>query len=501
MEFFGRLTAACRKRNSLLCVGLDPRPARRGSADELVELNKRVIGETAELAACYKPNIAFYEAYGPSGIEALQKTISFIPDGTPIIIDAKRGDIGSTAEAYAEALFTVLGADAVTINPYMGKSSADPFLAYEERGVFVLCRTSNPGAGRIQELAVVGADGTSEELYVTIAREAAGWGPQVGLVVAGNDGEALAVIRRELPDCWILAPGIGAQGGAAEEAVTRGVRADGYGVLPVVVRAIANASEPGRAARMYRDAINEAREKAANAAVRGNNTVETSARAAASGGGGTAKTTAHGAASGGAGESVERTRILDGLIETGCFKLGEFLLKSGVTSPFYIDLRIASSHPPLLKSIARAYATLLRSVRGDRVAGIPVAALPFATALSLETGIPLIYPRMSAKDHGTGRTIEGSYAQGERAILVDDLITTGKSKIEAAEILREGGLVVSDLAVLIERGSSGRRDMERAGITLHAYFTIDELFARCRELGRIDAEQEAALTRFASEST
>lgn len=482
MDFFERLTAACVGKNSLLCVGLDPRLDPAAGAASLLEANRRIIGETAEYAACFKPNIAFYEAGGPAGLEALERTLELIPAGTPVLIDAKRGDIGSTAEAYAAALFGRYRADAVTLSPYMGRSSIEPFLAYPDRGLFLLSRTSNPGADRIQKLEVRDPAGRGEPLYLHLARECVSWGRQVALVVAGNDPEALAAVRAALPEAWILAPGIGAQGGKAEEAVEAGVRADGLGLLPVVVRAIADDPHPARRAEAYRDAINAARERRTASAATGGQ-----------------RPSRHAAAVGSV-PSPEHQEILKGLIDTGCFKLGEFVLKSGITSPFYVDLRRASSNPSLLRRIARAYAELLRSIPCDCIAGIPVAALPLATAVSLETGIPLIYPRMSAKGHGTGNPVEGIYRPGDRAVLLDDLITTGQSKIEAAAVLKVAGLIVTDLVVLLERGVQGRRELEEAKISLHAYAQITELFARCRELELVDAAKERELVEFVGRS-
>lgn len=483
MDFFLRLSETCEKKNSLLCVGLDPRPGAPGKASDLLELNRRIIGETAEYAACFKPNIAFYEAYGPEGLEALEQTIELIPEGTRLLIDAKRNDIGSTAEAYARSIFDHYGADAVTHGSYMGRTSAEPFLAYHDRGLFVLCRTSNPGADRIQDLRVStgGAPDEGEELYVRVAREATAWGPEVGLVVAGNDPRALRRIREALPDVWILAPGIGAQGGTIEEAMRAGMRNDGLGILPVVVRAISGDPEPGRKARELRDEINR---------VRGELLESSGAQRTEMGDIPVVKV-----------DKRSRKELLAGLIEAGCFRLGEFKLKSGITSPFYIDLRIASSNASLLRKIARAYASLLRGLRCDRIAGIPVAALPFATALSLETGIPLIYPRTSAKGHGTGNTVEGLYHPGERVVLIDDLITKGDSKIEAAQALEAQGLEVTDLIVLLERGRTGRREVEAHGIHLHAFAHIDELLDLSVELGLIGEERRAELSRFAAQGS
>ncbi len=496
MDFFERLTAACKAKDTLLCVGLDPRLDPAAPAASLLEANRRLIGETAEYAACFKPNIAFFEAAGPKGLEALERTLELIPADTPVLIDAKRGDIGSTAEAYAAALFGRYRAGAVTLSPYLGRSSVEPFLAYRDRGLFLLSRTSNPGADCIQKLTVRDSAGRDEPLYLHLARECASWGPQVALVVAGNDPEALAAVRSALPEVWILAPGIGAQGGTAEEAVEAGVRADGLGLLPVVVRAIADDPHPARRAAAYRDAINQARERLA--ASRGGLSRRGIPPASAGADLGVRPASAAGRRDETPG--ADRQEILKGLIDSGCFRLGEFVLKSGITSPFYVDLRRASSDPILLRKIARAYAELLRSIRCDRIAGIPVAALPLATAVSLETGIPLIYPRITAKGHGTGNPVEGIYRPGERVVLLDDLITTGQSKIEASAVLTGAGLIVTDLVVLLERGAGGGKELAEAGITLHAYAQISELFTRCRELGLVDAAKERELVEFVGRS-
>jgi uridine monophosphate synthetase len=166
-----------------------------------------------------------------------------------------------------------------------------------------------------------------------------------------------------------------------------------------------------------------------------------------------------------------KEKLVNALITTGCFRLGDFTLKSGKKSPFYIDLRRLISDPAALTLAGRAYAMLAKECIFDRLAGIPAAALPLATAAGLALETPMIWPRMPVKDHGTGNRVEGAYSPGERALLLDDLITTGLSKREAVEILRAEGLVVEDLVVLVERGKAGRSDMEGLGVrsTLPAY--------------------------------
>ena len=227
----------------------------------IAEFNKAIIAATSELVCAYKPNLAFYEALGIPGLEALEQTIDYIPDHIPIIGDAKRGDIGNTAKAYARGLFEAFSFDAATINPYLGFDAVEPFLKFEDKGIFILCRTSNPGAVDFQDLT--GADG--RPLYEIVARKAREWNTasNIGLVVGATYPQELKKIRQLCPDMPILIPGIGAQGGDLVQAITDGVDAQGEKAIIAVSRQVLYAS-PGkdfaeaakRAAQDIRDKIN-----------------------------------------------------------------------------------------------------------------------------------------------------------------------------------------------------------------------------------------------------
>lgn len=220
--FRDAVLAAAERNRSWLCIGLDPEPARlpshiRADADGIYDFCAAIVGATADLVCAFKPNSAFFEAFGAPGIAALQRLIRLNP-GPPMILDAKRGDIGSTAEAYARAVFETLGADAVTLNPYLGGDSLEPFLRYADRGCFILCKTSNPGSGDLQDITL----GNGHPLYLRVAEHARdAWNSRgnVGLVVGATQPEALAAVRRACPEMLLLAPGVGAQGGDLELAV------------------------------------------------------------------------------------------------------------------------------------------------------------------------------------------------------------------------------------------------------------------------------------------
>ena len=462
--FFEKLSERARSANSLLCIGLDPRLPNAGAA-ELLTFGRRTVEATHQAACAYKPNSAFYEARGPEGLRALQDTINFIHTlNIPVILDAKRGDISSTAAAYATAAFDVMGADALTVNPYLGGDSIEPFTSREGAGVFILCHTSNPGARDVQELSVDGAP-----LYERVARLAGGWGSRgnVGLVVGATFPEELARVRRIVAEMWLLLPGIGSQGGDLEASLRAALRPDGLGALVNVSRGVCEAADPGLAARTYRDDINRIRE-------------ELGASARGAPGAGTTRD-----------PLIEKIAV--GLHDIGAVRFGQFTLKSGLPSPIYVDLRLLVSSPALLAHVGRSLAEMVSGLAFDRIAAIPYGGLPIGTAVSLASGKPLIYPRKEIKAHGTKQAIEGTFKPGETALVLDDLISTGGSKLEAMEPLQAAGLTVRDVAVLIDRGQGGARELSAKGLRLHALFTLNTLLDVLVGAGRITAETRAAV--------
>ena len=268
MNFISRLEQAWRSRNSLLCVGLDPDPRRlpahlANRPDAIFEFCRDIVDATADLVCCFKPQIAYFAAYRAEG--QLERLIAWIHEhhsAVPVILDAKRGDIGSTAELYAVEAFERYDADAVTVNPYLGRDSVEPFLAYRDRGVILLCRTSNPGGSDLQFLDV----GGGEKLYQRVARLVSGeWNAQgqCALVVGATFPLEMRRVREIVGDLPLLVPGIGAQGGDIEATVKAGRSSAGTGLMISCSRAILYAGsgadyadEARRVALATRDEIN-----------------------------------------------------------------------------------------------------------------------------------------------------------------------------------------------------------------------------------------------------
>lgn len=192
--------------------------------------------------------------------------------------------------------------------------------------------------------------------------------------------------------------------------------------------------------------------------------------------------------------------LADGLLSAGCIKFGEFTLKSGLKSPIYIDLRQIITYPKLLEQIGQAYLPLLKELKFERLAGLPYAAIPIATAISLAGNYPMIYPRKEAKAYGTKAEIEGEYHAGETAVIIDDLATTGGSKFEAIEKLTGAGLVVKDVVVLVDRQSGAKESLEQAGYSMHAVLTISALLEYWESNGKVEKEKIAATREFLKQS-
>jgi uridine monophosphate synthetase len=263
--FFSFLEKRVDDCSSLLCVGLDPHHSdlKEPTPASALDFCLNLIKQTAPYAAAFKPNAAFFEVFGAEGWTALKQVIEAINAEShrlgsriPIILDAKRGDIASTAEAYAKSAFETLGVDCITLSPYLGKDSIEPFLNTPEKGVFLLCKTSNAGSMDLQNLLVLPpAADNPMPMYNYVAQLAQQWNEKnnVGIVVGATHPQIMTNIRASAPDLWFLSPGVGAQGGELELALKSGLRKDGKGMLIPISRGISRAENPKVAAAELRD--------------------------------------------------------------------------------------------------------------------------------------------------------------------------------------------------------------------------------------------------------
>ena len=260
MSFVQKLENIIKKNNTLLCVGLDPDSNKipknlMSLKDPLFEFNKAIIDATHNLVCAYKPQIAGYSALGIQGLKSLLKTVSYLkkyhPD-IPIILDAKRADIGKTSEKYAEEAFDIIGADAVTLNPYFGLDALEPFLRRKEKGIIILCRTSNPSASDFQDLKVNG-----EPLYLVVAKKIVEWNKKYHnclMVVGATWPKQLKEVRKIAPEMFLLVPGIGSQGGDLQGTLQNGLTKNRSGLIIHTSSAIIYASSEKNFAQKAKDA-------------------------------------------------------------------------------------------------------------------------------------------------------------------------------------------------------------------------------------------------------
>jgi orotidine-5'-phosphate decarboxylase len=262
VNFLEKLTDATERNNSLLCIGLDPDPELMPDKVGVFKFNKAIIDTTSDLVCAYKLNLAFYEALGFDGLDGMKRTIKYVPNNIPVIGDAKRGDIGNTARAYAKAIFDIFNFDATTVNPYLGFDSVEPFTQYWDRGVFILCRTSNPSAVDFQNLPLQ-TEHKQFPLFEIVALRATQWNKHgnIGLVVGATYPEELKLIRQNHPDMLLLIPGIGAQGGDLASAVRYGVDERGRKAIISSSRQIIYASKEKDFAQAARQVASSLREQ------------------------------------------------------------------------------------------------------------------------------------------------------------------------------------------------------------------------------------------------
>ncbi len=478
-----RVRASIEGQQSILCVGLDPvwdkLPDRYKTGDVasgIYRYNCGIIDGAAQYAAAIKPQYKCYSAEGEAGIKALRMTCEYIKleyPHIPIILDAKYADVGHVLERCAHEAFDFFGVDAVTAMPAPGRLALEPLFARPGKGCFMVVRTSNPGAGELQDIEVDG-----EPLYARIARQiAANWNDNgnVGLVGPATDPQVLGRIRLEAPDLPILCPGVGAQGGDLEAAVAAGLDASGGGLLINVSRAIMEASNPEAAANDWHGRLQEARAKVSGTGQRGegNQTV-----------------------------NPLLAEVVLELFDIGAIKFEPVTLKSGLVSPYYNNLRIIASYPPLMRKVSALLAERMKqaSLEPDVVIGIAEAGIPLAVGLSLHSGIPAGYVRSAAKAHGTKRMVEGAWKEGATAVLVDDVVSDGASKLEVLGHLQESGLNVRDILVVVDRGQGGVQIMERNGLRCHSVATMDDVLSILQGAGRIDASQVEEAHRFMREA-
>lgn len=260
MTYFGKLRAASAARDSLLCIGLDPEPKIIGGGLEgAVEVCRRLVDSTADLACCYKPNAAFWEQYGPRGWEGLAMVREFVPPDVPVLLDCKRADVPNTMAAYASAVFDAMAFDAATVHAYHGADSLSAFTMYETKGVYVVCHTSNPGRADLQHLPC-----GESPLYMAVAglAERSSHEGNTGVVIGATAPREAAAVRAAFPELPFLMPGIGRQGGDVGAAVRAAFTGDPASCLVAVAGAIMFADDSRRSAIGWRDQIRRAAESA-----------------------------------------------------------------------------------------------------------------------------------------------------------------------------------------------------------------------------------------------
>ncbi|ERN41049.1 orotidine 5'-phosphate decarboxylase, subfamily 2 [Rubidibacter lacunae KORDI 51-2] len=471
MSFAETLNRAIARNNSLLAIGLDPNPELLPPGTDWLAHLQAIVEQTYDRACAYKLSLGLYLAQGAAGMDLLTQVLAAIPDDMPTILDAKHGDLNASSYV-AETAFATWGIDAITVTPYAGQDAIAPFLLYSNHAVFVLCHTSNPTAAEIQDYPATRSPDI-EPLYLEVVRAARGWGTheQVALEVGTTDPAVLAAVRSLAPERWILVRSLWSLADVSP-LLKAGLDRYGSGLLvPAPVDVLAG-PDVGREVAALNETIAQSRAEATRAELRCELWQPDVCLLV----------------------SRPHQQLILQLFDLDCFLFGNFVQASGERFAYYIDLRKAISNPEVFQLMLHAYAELLRPLEFDRIAGIPYGALPTATGLSLYLQQPMIYPRKEVKAHGTRRAIEGHFLPGETAVVVDDILISGKSAIEGAQKLEAAGLKVRDIVVFVDHGRGVGARLENCGYKAHAVLTLEAIAETLLAAGRINADQHCALT-------
>jgi uridine monophosphate synthetase len=476
MSFNARLAATVAARG-LLCVGLDPiydelpEPLQDDDVEgALVAANMALIETTAPHAAAFKLQMKVYTAEGVAGLGALVATCRYLKRRYPdhlLILDAKYGDVSHVLARSAHEAFTLCNADAVTAFAYPGRLALAPLLADPERGCFVVCRMSNPGAAEMQDIPTA----AGEPYYLALARQvAATWNTNdnCGLVAGATYPSEMGEIRAAAPGLPLLVPGIGAQGGDLAASVQAGMDAAGGGMLISASRSLATADDPGGQAAALQAQIRDAQGARPVAPPPGDPQV---------------------------------AALLVELFDKGYIQWKTVQLKSGRISPYYLNLRGLSADPPLFGRVCRAFAARAGALGWgyDVLLGIAHAGIPLAVGIGGVLGRPAGYVRTDAKGYGTKQLVEGAQP-GQRVLLLDDVISDGASKLEVLPALTDAGLTVAGILVFIDRGQGGIESLRAAGLPAESVTTMAAALPILHAAGRITAEQVAAAEAFMRET-
>ncbi len=472
MNFADKLNQAIATNNSLLVVGLDPNPEMmppdylKKDDDNLISSIEAwllwVIKSTSDRVCAYKPTLGFYQALGIEGLQLLERILSAIPSAIPIILDAKHSDL-NTSTVFAETIFARWQVDAVTLTPFAGQDHAAPFLVYSDKAVFILSHTSNPQAEKLQRYPSL-----ENPFYLQVVKEAQTWATpkQLYLEVGTTNPKILSRIRAIAPERTILLRSLWSKNNF-ESLINTGLDDNGEGLLiPIPQDFLATNNLAAEVAQLNQN-VNQYRE----AKIKQGSSCELWTP-------NVCLFTQH----------PYQSLILQ-LFDIGCLLFGEYVQASGATFSYYIDLRKIISNPQIFNQVLNAYGDIVQNLEFDRIAGIPYGALPTATGLALNLQRPMIFPRKEVKAHGTRRLIEGGFNPGEKVVVIDDILISGKSVMEGADKLKSAGLIINDIVVFIDHEGGVKDRLADNGYRAHSVLSISEITNTLYEAGRITEKQ------------